>query len=210
MDETMKVGGYPNMKGEMPELHFTDIEESLAAHLRMNYKDKFLILWALSGSSLHKIYPWSPYVAGELNHNFEDVKIITVGDYLCKIIEWQMANTMNRAGSWTVRQSMAATKYADLVIGPETGILNASSCFDTPKIVFLSHSSKENLTKYWKNCTALQPQSCSCYPCHRLIYTDDCPRGKKIGESAKCAELIEPKLVYDTIKKYYEAWKERK
>lgn len=209
-DETMKAAGYPNMKGEMPELHFSEVEESLAQNLRMVNKDKFLVMWALCGSSFHKIYPWAPYVAGELDRNFEDIRVITVGDYLCKILEWQMNNTKNCSGQWTIRQSMIMTKYADLVIGPETGMLNAASCYDTPKIVFMSHSTPENLTKYWKNCTSLEPKNCSCYPCHRLMYTDACPKGKKTKEAAKCSESIEPKLVYDTIKKYYEQWKTKK
>jgi len=33
----------------------------------------------------------------------------------------------------------------------------------------MSHSSEENLTKYWENVTALKPD-CDCSPCHRLVY----------------------------------------
>ncbi|MGD8787121.1 MAG: methyltransferase domain-containing protein [Phycisphaerales bacterium] len=208
-DATMEAAGFGECRGEQPELHFTEMEESLAKVLRNNNKDKFLIIWALSGSSLHKIYPWSPYIAGELDHNHDDIRIITVGDYLCKILEWQMSNTKNCAGNWTIRQAMVMTKYADLVVGPETGVLNAASCYDTPKIVFLSHSSEENLTKYWRNVHAMKPKGCSCYPCHRLIYTDACPKGPKTNESAKCAELIDPKPVYDVILSYYKKWKDK-
>jgi ADP-heptose:LPS heptosyltransferase len=208
-DRTMEVAGYPHLKGERPELFFTEIEEALAKTLRATMKDRFLILWALSGSSFHKIYPWATYVSGEMNANFDDICVITVGDYLCKIIEWQMQNTVNRSGIWTIRQSMTLTKYADLVIGPETGILNAASCYDTPKIVFLSHSSEENLTKYWTNCTPLSAKECRCQPCHRLMYTNCCPQGPK-NVAAKCSELIEPQVVYDSIMKYYKPWKEAK
>ncbi len=207
MDYTMKCAGYPEMKGEKPELFFSEVEEGLARHLRENNKDKFLILWALSGSSHHKVYPWSPYVAGELGNNFEDIRIITVGDYYCKIIEWQMANTMRCSGNWTIRQAMILAKYADLVIGPETGILNAASCFDTPKIVFLSHSSEENLTKYWDNTTVFKSPKVKCYPCHRLMYSDCCPKGPK-GVTAKCMENIDPRAVYESIKAEYVKWKD--
>jgi ADP-heptose:LPS heptosyltransferase len=208
-DHTMKCAGYPNLKGQRGELFFTEMEESLAKTLRATTKGKFLILWALSGSSFHKIYPWATYVCGEMDKNFDDICIITVGDYLCRIIEWQMSNTVNRAGTWTIRQSMAITKYADLVIGPETGILNAASCYDTAKICFLSHSSEENLTKYWTNCTPLKSKKCSCYPCHRLMYTNCCPQGPK-NVAAKCTETIEPQDVYEAIMKYYRPWKEAK
>jgi ADP-heptose:LPS heptosyltransferase len=209
-DATMAHAGYPELKGEKPELFFTEMEEALARHLRNAVIDKFWIMWPLSGSSFHKLYPWAPYVAGELDRNYDDIAIITVGDHLCKMIEWQMKNTINRAGDWTIRQSMIATKYCDLVIGPETGILNAASCYDTPKIVFLSHSSEENLTKYWRNVTPLYSKKCSCYPCHRLMYTFCCPRGEREKDSAKCQEMIEPQVVYDAIMKYYKPWKEAK
>jgi len=209
IDHTMKVAGYPNIKAAKPELHFSPVEERLAQHLRNVNKDKFLILWAMSGSSFHKIYPWAPYVAGSLDHDYSDIRIITVGDYYCKILEWQNKNTMRCSGNWTIRQSMIMAKYANLVIGPETGVLNAAGCYDTPKIIFLSHSSKENLTKYWKNTVELTPTDCDCHPCHRLIYSDTCPKGPK-GVSAKCSENIDPELVYDEIVKVYERWKSGK
>lgn len=209
LDRTMEIAGYPGLKNQKPELYFTKIEEALAKSLRATTKDKFLILWALSGSSFHKIYPWAAYVCGEMNKNYNDICVITVGDYLCKIIEWQLGNTVNRSGVWTVRQSMALTKYADLVIGPETGILNAASCYDTPKIVFLSHSSVENLSKYWTNCTSLFSDKCRCYPCHRLMYTNCCPQGDR-KVASRCMEMLEPQIVYDVIMKYYKPWKAAK
>jgi ADP-heptose:LPS heptosyltransferase len=208
-DRTMEAAGYPDIKGERGELYFTEIEKALAKSLMSSLKDRFVILWALSGSSFHKIYPWATYVSGEMNQNFDDIVVITVGDYLCKILEWQLSNTINRAGVWTIRQSMALTKYADLVIGPETGILNAASCYDTNKIVFLSHSTEENLTKYWTNCTSMTAKNCRCYPCHRLMYTNCCPQGPK-GVAASCSERLEPQDVYDNIMKYYKPWKEAK
>lgn len=207
-DRTMELAGYPEAKGCLPELYFSDIEETLAKNFRENHRDKFVILWSLSGSAFHKIYPFAEYVAGDMcvTHK-DDVQIITVGDELCKILEWQNSITTNRAGQWTVRQSFIMTKYADLVIGPDTGLLNAASAFDTPKIVFLSTNSVENLTKYWKNTTSLMPEDCECYPCHRLIVSNSCPRGTVAGTAPECTEHIKPELVKAAILKYYEQWK---
>ena len=50
MDATMAHAGYPEMKGQQPELFFTEMEEALARHLRNAMKDKFWIMWPLSGS----------------------------------------------------------------------------------------------------------------------------------------------------------------
>ncbi len=208
MDETMKRAGYPDMLGEQPELFFSDTEEILAQNFRHKNRDKFLILWTMSGSSFHKIYPWAEYIAGDLYRKHQDdVRIVTVGDELSRVLEWQSPITMNRSGHFTVRQSMIMTKYFDLVIGPETGILNAASCFDTPKIVLLSHSSKTNLTKYWRNCTALEPVSCACHPCHRIIYSNKvCPKDKQTQVS-ECMTNIKPEKVYEAFLNYYSQWK---
>jgi ADP-heptose:LPS heptosyltransferase len=46
---------------------------------------------------------------------------------------------------------MALTKFVDLVISPDTGVLHASGCYDTPKIGLLGHTTIENITKYFKN-----------------------------------------------------------
>lgn len=207
IDYTMEVADYPDLKGQKTELFFTEQEEGLAQIFLENHKGKFIIVWAMSGSSMHKVYPWSEYVAGDIWKNHGDqVCIITVGDDAARILEWTMPHTLPRCGIFTVRQSMLMTKYANLVIGPETGILNAAGCYETPKIVFLSHSSEENLTKYWRNCTALHPEDCRCHPCHRLIYVDTCPKGKIAGRP-KCMEQIHPQAVYRAFLKYFNAWK---
>lgn len=211
IDATMATAGYPDMKGEQPELFFSESEHDLARHFRQRHKDTFLILWSLSGSSFHKLYPWSEYVAGDIAMKHRDeVGILTVGDEMSRLLEWQNPITDSRSGLLTVRQSMILTQYVDLVIGPETGILNAASCFDTPKIVFLSHSSKENLTKYWRNCTALESTKCACHPCHRLIYTNNvCPKDS-VTQLAKCMSNITPQETYKAFERYFSIWKEKR
>ena len=221
MDKTMEVAGFPKMKGRLPELHFTELEEYMVRSFRHALKDYFLIEWSLCGSSFHKHYPWTPFIVGEITKNHDDVRIVMVGDTDCQKIEPRGKNIIPKAGVITVRDAMLLTKYADLVIGPETGILNAASCYETPKIVFLSHSSEENLTKYWKQCTSLKPENCSCYPCHRLIYTNSCPKeiikipnlegkGMLDVEVVRCAHNIRAETVYRTFLQYYKKWKERR
>lgn len=212
MDRAMKAAGFPKLKGKLPELYFTPIEDQVAKNFRGACKDQFLILWSLGGPTVHTLYPWSAYVADKIARNFNDVQIISTSHYEGngKEIKWHNRCTMNTAGRWTIRQSMIMTKYADLVIGPEDGLLNAAACYDTPKVVFLSHSSQENLTKYWENCTPLYSENCSCYPCHKLIATDCCPRGNVRGVVSECMENLDPDRVYDAVEKYYKMWKAEK
>ena len=210
-DRTMELAGYPEDKGRLPELHFSDTEEHLARVLAEQYKDNFLIVWALTGSAYHKTYPWWEYVAAEIVRNCKEVRIITVGDERSRVLEGTHSahpHIVNKSGVLTVRQSFLLTKYADLVIGPDTGVLNAASCFDTPKIIFMSANSEENLTKYWNNCTALIPEDCECHPCHRLIYENSCPKGKYAGAPV-CMENIKPEAVLTAFERYYLEWKQK-
>ena len=104
---------------------------------------------------------------------------------------------------------MVMTKYADVVVGPETGLMVAAGCFDTPKIMMLSHSSEENLTKYWKNCTALSA-GVECQPCHQLHYTrDSCPLDVRMGHPI-CMGELQPVELYDALELEYNKWKEKR
>lgn len=78
---------------------------------------------------------------------------------------------------------MTFARVADLVVGSETGVMNAVAFLNVPKIVTLSHSSHENLTRDWVNCSALTPVNTPCYPCHRMQYGFEfCHKGFRGGE----------------------------
>jgi len=209
-DQTMMLGGYPEKKGENGELFFSAAEESAARQYRRKYKDKFLILWALAGSSIHKAYPMAEVVAKKFLNRHPDAMTITVGDALSSILEWRHPQAKSYSGIWPVRKSMIMAKYADLVIGPDTGMLHAAGCYDTPKIILLTAVTHENVSKYWNNCYHILPRNTECYPCHRLIYTRDaCPTMPGINAAA-CSVNINANEVYSTIEDVYEKWKEAK
>jgi len=72
---------------------------------------------------------------------------------------------------------------------------------DNPKVIMLSHSSHENLTKHWKNTTVLLPETerCPCYPCHRLHYGwQHCVQNAET-KAAQCASSIAPELLFNSI-----------
>lgn len=171
-DNHLKWAGYSDT-GMNGELFFSPQEECMAQGFREKYKDRFVVMWVLSGSSYHKRYPYFQEVAQELIVRNKDILLVSVGDPECALIERSESNRyLPRSGKWVLRTSLLMTKYVDLVVGPETGILNAAGCFDTPKITMLSHSSHDNLCKYWKNdfCLAPTEEECFCHPCHTLHY----------------------------------------
>lgn len=81
-------------------------------------------------------------------------------------MEFDHPQVIKLAGRTSLRETMALIGRADVVVGPESAIVNIASCFPgVKKVVFLSHSSKKNLTEGWANTIALEP-SVPCYPCH--------------------------------------------
>lgn len=212
-DYTLKRGGYSDVTGMNGELYFSKSELRDAKKFFDQYKDKFVILWALNGSSHHKVYPLMETVLKEVFKVYPNSICITVGDTLARLLEFDHPQLIPKAGVWSIRESLIATKFVNLVVGPETMITNASGCFETPKITLLSHSSHHNLCAHWLNDYSLEPDQtiAPCYPCNQLHYTLDCPIGKAIdtvteqemGESPICTLAITPKRLLDRIIEVY-------
>lgn len=205
-DYTLELAGFEDIKGLNGELYFSNLEEKLARDIRKKYRGKFLILWSLSGSAVHKAYPFAELVALSILDKYDDIQIITVGDSVCGLIDWIHPRTKNYSSMWNIRKSLIMTKYANLVVGPDTGVMHGAGCFDTPKILMLSSNTEENLSKYWRNCTNLVPPV-DCHPCHKLHYgMDYC----KLDEKLKipiCTSKLQPIVLYNAIEIEYNKWK---
>ena len=66
-----------------------------------------------------------------------------------------------------LRMSMALALTADAVVCTESVFANVVAMEAMPKVVMLSHSSHENLTRDWSNTAALE-SNVACSPCHRI------------------------------------------
>lgn len=220
-DYTLARGGYPSILGTRGELFFTQAEERRARETFESYKNTFTIIWALNGSSHHKVYPLRQPTLNQWFETHPDSKVITVGDTMAQLSEYAHPNCVPKAGVWSVRESLIAAKYADLVIGPETMMTNAAGCFATPKITLLSHSTHENLCKYWENdyCLAPDVETAPCYPCHQLHYTkESCPMGiiedsstkEQLGDAPICSLAVSPQRLLNRMEEVYQLWKQPK
>lgn len=181
-DQTMALGGYPTCTGTRGELFFSDAERREAAELRKEYKGKFIIGWGLNGSSHHKMYPLMPPVLDEWLPQHPNVVVFSLGGPEAARFEFEHPQVVRTAGKWSLRKTLAfIALVADGMVGPESMVMNVAACYDKPKIIMLSHSTEENLTKYWTNTTVLKPDMAvaPCYPCHQLHYTlESCPQGE--------------------------------
>jgi len=166
-------------------------------------RHNFVAMWSLAGSSVHKVWPYTDIIIARMMLHSPNIKVVTVGEELCQVLEGGWENekrVLKQSGKWTIRQSLAFAEECDLVIGTETGLLNSVGMREVAKICFLSHSSKENLTKHWKNTIALEPEGVDCYPCHRLHLEGfrTCYRDEKTG-AAECAARISPDMAWEAI-----------
>jgi ADP-heptose:LPS heptosyltransferase/predicted SAM-dependent methyltransferase len=173
----------------------------------------FNILWALSGSSLHKFYPHQDAVIARILVEIPEARIFLVGDETCRLLEqgWEdEPRVWCMSGKLSIRDTLALAGAVDLVVGPETGVLNAVGMDKTPhKVLFLSHSSANNLSKHWVNVQALRPVDCPCHPCHQLHYTREfCVTNEETG-AALCAYNIPPFDVFEAVMKVYRNWRKK-
>jgi len=180
-DFCAEFAGYPEVKGKLPELYpDPDEEENIKEQIRnIRGKDGFVVIWGLAGSGSNKCWHYYSYVWNELLCKYKNVKIISVGDEACKILEVagkKHARYIPKSGIWKMTEAMIATKYADLVISPDTGLFHASGCFDTHKICLLGHGTINHISKYFMNDHSIE-STAPCAPCFRLIYEGwQCPR----------------------------------
>lgn len=181
-----------------PRFYPTSTEKKWAAKQKKKFGGT-VIMWLLGGSSVHKTWPHLDQTIAKLMVNYPDIRIVTAGDELCKVLEISWENeprVIRRSGVWSKRESLTFAEYADIVIGPETGILNAVSHLDVPKIVTMSHSSPKNLTRDWKRCISLVPEFCACYPCHMMHYGFDyCNRDEETGVALCQARIPADKMM---------------
>lgn len=170
-----------------------------------------VVVWAINGSSHHKVYPFTQIVSAWLlertpAHIFmvsgEDGK--SLQDGIMKELKKNgsdMSRVHGMAKLWTIRQSLSFASMADVVVGPETGILNGVAFEQNRKVIYLSHSNHENLTKHWRNTAVMtaDQKECPCSSCHRLHYNWEFCVKDETTQAALCASVIKPENIFREI-----------
>jgi len=206
----------PNIK------FFPTIEERRWAEgIRHKMKADLVVMWSLAGSSVHKTWSGLDNIIASIMLMFPNVHVVLVGGADCQILEagWERESRVHTfSGKWKMRQTMAFMEQCDLIIGPETGVLNAASCMDVSKICLLSHSSYENLTRDWKNTIAIASEKTTCLgrgeneasACHQMHYGwANCKKDADTG-TAQCQADISTEEVWGHVDWCLQALSEQK
>jgi ADP-heptose:LPS heptosyltransferase len=208
-----------------PDHHFVPTEEEankakdFIADIRakMNVKtppmtrgvEPYVVMIALAGSSVHKFYPHQDTVIAEILLRIPNSHVVLIGGPESEVLEggWESNSRVScLSGKLPIRDSIALAQVCQLVIGPETGLLNAVAFETNAKIVLLSHSTEENLTRDWTNTEALHSLVTPCYPCHRLHYNHDfCPQDETT-KAAMCQVELQPSAVMGAVQKAHVGW----
>ena len=198
----------PTQETLRPDIYFTEEEEEQNTRFRSKFLGKKIIVWGLSGSALHKSYPYTHMVMSEILDKYPDVVFITIGDDKCEILEQALRHerVIHKSNKWSFREAMCMVKHAYALVCPDTGILHSSGAWDKPKIGLLTCTSITNITKYFTNDYSLEADV-PCAPCYRLIYSADmqCPVDKDKNGEGLCAPFcnaygISPITISDIIK----------
>jgi predicted SAM-dependent methyltransferase len=106
---------------------------------------------------------------------------------------------------WPVRHALAYALQADAVVATESLIANAVAFELMLKVITLSHSSVENLTKHWVNTASAEPLALGCYPCHRVHPPNYsfCARDTTT-KAAACQALARPETIAKLVIEYLE------
>lgn len=137
---------------------------------REKHKDDFVVILPLAGSTAQKVVHTYRDICQQILDKYDNAVIYLAGDETCRSLVFDHPRVKTMIGNdVSIKQAVHRTKYADMVIGPETFLLAAAGMFGTPKIIMATTSSVWQMTQHHKNDFSIQaPIHCS--PCHRAIY----------------------------------------
>lgn len=211
------VLGVPHTFG--PLFFPTDEEKEQAETMKRKLEgDGPLIAWTLSGTRVDKVYPYAALLISRLIKEL-GARVVMLGGpppyrdiELARGIEshvrvqngttdglFHAASPSMDNQTWPIRRILTFAAQSDLVIGPDTGPSWAVAFEPVPKIILISHTSAENITKHWINTATIHAdaQKVPCWPCHRLHDSfDTCnPVETPGGKFAKCMSDIEVEAI---------------
>jgi len=176
-----------------------------------------VIVWSLAGSSVHKTWSGLDATIASILLDFPEARVVLVGGPDARLLEqgWENeSRVVKRSGEWKIRETLAFVQVADLVIGPETGVLNAVSHEPMPKVIMLSHSTHENLTRDWVNTRAVTSVNTTCPgrganaapACHQMHFGWEFCKQADDG-TAQCQKDLDGAAIYALIRGALLEWK---
>lgn len=160
----------------------------------------------MTGSGPDKTYPFWDRVIRQLLDTTNAV-ILLLGDggvsrYIADAVMQTITHVnrstrlFNLCGKLELRESLTLATQLDVIAGPETGLMNCAAFCSNHKVLLLSHSTIENLSRDWQRTISL---SFDGIPSHKLHKDwNDCEQDKESG-AAVCMAGISAERVTAAI-----------
>ena len=198
--------GVPKDKIILDSMWFSDEQKENAENWRKKHTSDFLVVVPLVGSCMQKFYSEMPTVISGIVEKYHNAHVVLVGPEGCLEGDFKHPRVRDLTGKLPIKQAVLMTKYADYVIGPETGILVAAGMFGTPKTMLCTSTSVRQACSYHQNDYSLQ-SAIGCSPCHKGIYTEeDCDSVIQSAEGlySKCVHGFNIVKIFEIIETIYE------
>jgi predicted SAM-dependent methyltransferase len=191
------IHDYADLPHDFRQKYFaTEAEIAWARDVRAKLPPGPVVVLNPCGSGPAKTWPHAQAFLQRMQD--AGVNCVVLGDLRLKLEEVG-EHTAIIGKEWPVRAALAFALLADAVVATESLIANAVAMEPLLKVVLLSHSSNENLTKHWTNTAAIEPAGVACHPCHRVhANLTFCSKDTNSGCSA-CMASAGPDMVADFV-----------
>ena len=197
------VNAYAGMDDAPPRQKFypTAAELGWAREMREKIPGRLVVV-SPTGSGPFKAWPHTQEFMRQMA--LSDVYTVVLGDLkqlpdldLVEVRGTEYGHVVGQEGP--LRLALTYALMADAVVATESVFANAVAYEAMPKVVMLSHSSNENLTRDWLHTVALE-SPVGCHPCHRIHNAGGalCAKDTTTGGSA-CMASYSPKMVAELV-----------
>ena len=206
----LKVAGYSRGEG-CGTVAFTEEELTWADRWRETYRDEFLVMMPVSGSNAQKRFPIAKELGREILFRYPDAILYLTGGPNEKHRSFSFGDhRVYPAFDTSFRQVLLMTRYADYVVGPETGLLAAAGMWGTPKTMLCTSSSVFQATDGHRNDFSLQAEI-PCSPCLRAIYKpEDCYHSHVAEDETVCNYKFRMETILESINVVYRTMRYRR
>lgn len=205
---TLKCSGLTSYcnQGIRGEIYYTDEEHKIVEKYFNKFKYQFVLIVNLAGTGLHKIYPYTNTVIQRFLDAHPNVHIITTGDTSCQLLEFKHDRIHNKSGIWPFRQALLAAKYANGVLGCESGLMVGATMWDTPTCQLMTAASINCHVPHGVQHDYSLQSSAHCSPCFTGPYGyRNCARDA-VYNMPICVTGFEPEKVFQQLESMYQLW----
>lgn len=196
---------------KLDTLYYTEDEIAWGERWRKKHQSDFVVVIPVAGSCPHKYIPALKDLTYRITDKYHNAHVYLLGDSSLEGCLWGGDRIYQAIAPMAIKQTFLMTKYADMVMGPETGTMVAAGMWGTPKIMFCTASSVAQCTQFHQNDYSIQADI-PCSPCHKSVYGHkDCESWTKVSEDEEgglylcsCTHKFDMNYAMSVVDRVYE------